>query len=529
MKKIFLYILLFFNLAIFAQVELNVDTNKIRIGEQIQYELSVVEQDYVVFPKLVLDSLGKIEIIHETPVDTLNKRLYKNYYLTGFDSGAFQIPAQRINIGNIQLLSDSLLIEVNTVAVDTTKQGLFPIKQIYKATPKKWTEGLENYWWVLPVLLFLGFLYWLFFYYFKKEKKKNKKIVSPLEAALNDFTLLDKKDLVTQEKIKEYYIELSEIVRSYIGKDVAIPTLEVTTDELISLLEIHNKSKKIGIEKERIKILHNFLRNADLVKFAKAKPEEEQIQEDRTTAENLINEIHRVVYKPVFDEFGNEIIQISEEEKQAILKRKRRNKTLLYTGAASLLLVFSLVFYYGFQNVKDTLLGHPTKTLLAGDWYTSSYGYPAVSLETPEVLIAQNIPARSNQEINTVFVSKEIVNDFNVVVLTSNLDFEDTTEENTILEKEKENFIAGLENNETLQDLKYEIEEVTNNGIDGIKLKAQFLIDGKAMHLDHFIFVNKHAVQKISIQRRTDDIYADKIAKRISESIEIHEIVEDDE
>jgi hypothetical protein len=38
----------------------------------------------------------------------------------------------------------------------------------------------------------------------------------------------------------------------------------------------------------------------------------------------------------------------------------------------------------GFDYVKDTIIGHPTKELLEGEWIRSTYGNP--NIETPKVL-----------------------------------------------------------------------------------------------------------------------------------------------
>ena len=73
MKKQIFYILFLFGCIGFAQesVSLKVDTTNIRIGEQINYKILVNEVNNVVFPKLLLDSLGRVELVEDVPVDTL--------------------------------------------------------------------------------------------------------------------------------------------------------------------------------------------------------------------------------------------------------------------------------------------------------------------------------------------------------------------------------------------------------------------------------------------------------------------------
>jgi hypothetical protein len=527
-KQILVLFAFLFGLSVFAQVALKVDTTHIRIGEQISYEISTDIQPKVAFPKLQLDSLGKVEVVHSLPIDTLKKRLYKKYILTCFDSGRYHIPAQEILIDKQRFFTDSLLINVGTVAVDTTQQKLFPIKPIYKAPKKTWKDYLQ-YLWVVALITLLIALVWLIVYLLKKkEKRKAAKQIPPIEAALKQLHSLDGKQLIKKQKIKEYYIELTEIVRDYIGKDVHIPTMEVTTDELITFLEIHNKSKNIGIDKERIKVLHSFLKEADLVKFAKYIPVEKQIQQDRKVAENIVNEIQSLVHKPILDEFGNEIIIETQEEKLKKANKKQRNIALLITGAILLLSFATASWYYGFQYVKDTILGHPTKELLEGDWYHSSYGHPAVSLETPKVLKAQDlqIPAQMQQVIvsNAFFTYGSMISEFFVAV--------NTTEYNPEIDFNIDKAVVGaaqmVEAQPEISDFQYEVEDSSIDGKDCKLIKGTYKSNGSNRSYIQYVIEQNHMLQQVIVVHKIDDNYAKDIQKQIIKSIRL-QTVEDDE
>ena len=78
------FVLIHMSLSLFAQelptVRANADTTKIRIGEQINYQLSVENAETgVQFPELELDSSGRIEVVSAEPIDTLKNRLIRNY------------------------------------------------------------------------------------------------------------------------------------------------------------------------------------------------------------------------------------------------------------------------------------------------------------------------------------------------------------------------------------------------------------------------------------------------------------------
>lgn len=293
LKKTYLiYIAICFSFTVYSQenpVKTSLDTTFIRIGEQFQYKLSVDKKDKVVFPKLQLDSLHKIEVVESLPVDTLKNKLEKKYLLTSFDSGQYIIPQQQLLINNQKYLTDSLLINVATVKVDTTKQKMFPIKAV-KNEPKTIDDYLYLWWLIFPLLAIIAVI--LYFVLRKKVKKEPVAVyIPPIQEAMERLKALDEKQLLKQQKIKLYYSELTEIVRTYIQKDINIPALESTTDELLETINDFNESSKLGISKETIAELKEILQNADLVKFAKSKPVVEEIRSDRTLSEQILQNL----------------------------------------------------------------------------------------------------------------------------------------------------------------------------------------------------------------------------------------------
>lgn len=295
----FSFLLIFlFSMVSFSQkrpiVKAEIDTTNIRIGEQFNLKISVNEIKNVIIPKLELKGL---EVIDSAKTDTLKNSLVKKYVLTGFDSGSFYIPQQQIFVKNQAFLTDSLLINVATIVVDTTKIKKFPIKSI-KNEPYVLDDFKAYLWMALFVLLLLGLL--VYFIFFRKKKEVTEEVVVPLipayEEAIEKLHQLDEKLLWQNNKVKEYYSELTEIVRNYIGRDIEIPTFEQTTNEIIELIETQNDQKKLGLSKETIATINLLLRNADLVKFAKSKPLSYEIEDDRKFAELIITKIQpRVV------------------------------------------------------------------------------------------------------------------------------------------------------------------------------------------------------------------------------------------
>jgi hypothetical protein len=292
MKKQIFYILLFISTISLAQkpmVEATVDTTNIRIGEQFQLKISVAETQNVIIPKIQLKGL---EVIDSTRIDTIKNSLIRRYILTGFDSGAFYIPQQQIFVKNQAFLTDSLLVNVATIAVDTTKVKKFPIKSI-KKEPYTFDDFKIYIYLILAILAIIGF--WIYWFVVRKRKETEDaptyRTLPPFEEAILRLTELDEKLLWQNNKVKEYYSELTEIVRGYIERELKVPALEKTTDEVLEMIKDFKSADSIETSKETIDRLKDLLREADLVKFAKSKPLAIEIEDDRRDAEFIIGHL----------------------------------------------------------------------------------------------------------------------------------------------------------------------------------------------------------------------------------------------
>ncbi len=296
MRRYLVHITLLIGFIGFAQSQPNVyvkaDTTKIRIGETINYEIVVDNADTGVnFTEIRLDSFARVEVIESFDIDTLKNRLIKKYALTSFDSGRYVIPRQRVFIWSQEYLTDSLMIDVNTVAVDTTKQQMYTIKSIQNE-PYTFDDFKSYLWWLLGALLLIGII--LYFVLRKKETKEEIEAkIPPYQLALKRLSELDEKQLWQKNKIKQYYVELTDIVRTYIERELNIPALESTTDELLeSITDFNSSSNALNIPKETIEKLNKLLKEADLVKFAKFKPLMNEIELHRNGAGEIIDELH---------------------------------------------------------------------------------------------------------------------------------------------------------------------------------------------------------------------------------------------
>ena len=266
-------------------IQVKLDTNHIRIGEQFHYIISTpLDNVKTVFPPADKMGLNKLKILKNYPIDTLKERLIKKYLITGFDSGYHYIPNQEINIGRNIYFTDSIAIKVTTVVVDTVNKKVFPIKPI--AQEPIIFDDYKPYFYntflmVIGVIVLILIIYLAYKKYFlSKEKKKNSVVqLPPFEQAMARLKKLDEQ--TKQKNTPFYYVELTDIVRVYLSRTIKIPALEATSNEIFILFNRYLKRHNIVIEKKHIKDFKEFLDRSDFVKFANWKPIEHQIISDR--------------------------------------------------------------------------------------------------------------------------------------------------------------------------------------------------------------------------------------------------------
>lgn len=539
--KLKLYILfLLTSVTVFAQpkkVTTSIDTVKNKIGAEFKLSLktNVDTLSKVKFPESKF--FGALEVLESYKVDTVKKgdryELIKKYGLTQFESGKYTIPRIPIIINGKTVYSDSLSIEISDVKVDTLKQKMFDIKDI--ATVK---SPMGNWWIYVLVAIGLIGLGFLIFYLLKNRKPKAKAEVivykTPIEKATTLLQQLESKELWQKGAVKDYYSELTDIVRNYIEEEIKIPAMESTTSELIEGLRKAAKQKKLKLSNDTVENLEKVLQQADLVKFAKVTPLDYEIEEDKKRISNTIVTIHKSI--PEVVETEDELALWNEQQKEKArlekLKREKRKKIAIIVGSAAFLILGTLGFFIatkGFDYVKDNLLGHPTKELLEGEWVYSQYGNPGVKIETPKVLMRQDaskiLPKNAMALIKEmqIFTYGSMIDDFYVGVSTST--FKEETKID--LEQAAEGSIKIFETQGASNILVKTEEFDTQKGITGRKaygtLSMVDKISGKStkMYYEILIFAQSNGIQQITILQREDDQYAKKIGERMLNSVEL--------
>ena len=113
----------------------------------------------------------------------------------------------------------------------------------------------------------------------------------PHVAAIQALEALHNQKLWQNNRHKQYYSGLTDILRTYIAARWDIGAMEMTSDEIIDAMRAEELPDKARMD------LTAILRDADLVKFAKATPPAEENEADYLKAYYFVEET-----KPVEEE-----------------------------------------------------------------------------------------------------------------------------------------------------------------------------------------------------------------------------------
>lgn len=540
MKRILYFILILFVLPTLHAQEVKVvtSTKNIKIGEQIEYKISVQApvDAAVVFPEG--QTFGALEMVKTNPTDTLKEagkfRLEKAYYLTQFDEGKYTIPQQKIQISHKDFYTDSLLVEVHNVAVDTLKQPLYDAKPIAEVT----SPSSSHLWlWIVGIVALLLTAAALYFFVFRKKKlsaEEERKKLPPFERAIQDLKDLQNSKYLIESQHKAYYTRLTDIVKEYLEDEVHILAKESTTDELLAKVTALQQTGKLHLSEETINNLKRVLQNADLVKFAKSKPSDNNAEYDRETIERVVIKTKEAIpivvadgETPAQDVFVMSVLKIRE-------RKKKRNRIALI---ASLCFILSTpVLLIGYNLLKNKYF-NTYANINHSEWVTSDYGFPITELTTPEVLIRKQIvditEYKSIIDKQYTFYYGSINSPLYIMtnIITFKKDAQNTAPQQegqdgglTLDPKKVNEIVLSQLDKAKAKNITTLTEEYTSpSGAKGMKVFGKMSIpDEKSNYFNAsyelYSFTENNALQQVLITY-IDETDADKIAQRVINSI----------
>ena len=276
-----------------------VDSTRYAVGDAITVHLDVTHPKGASLKMAVADSLEGFSVLGRSPF-VLNGETASSATLvvSRYDSGTAVLPPLELLYmlpGDTTLhhaSTNPLFLTVRTLLVDTSQayRDLKPPLSI----PLTLAEIAEYAGIVLAiaVMVYLGYRWWK-----KRQQKKTGDVYVPPPRpahliALEELAILKEKKLWQQGLIKQFYSEVSEVLRRYVENRYRLMALEQTTDEIMEGL------KRLHVKPSACSKVETVLQLSDLVKFAKYQPGISEHEEVLTMAYDIVETTKLIEPKP---------------------------------------------------------------------------------------------------------------------------------------------------------------------------------------------------------------------------------------
>lgn len=271
-----------------VEVASSVDRDSVNIGDRIRYKIAVrTRKDVEVeFPGPGEDWSGfRVRDFGSKKSRPFFGRVtYSQWVLLDtYKTGKHSIPRLTIRYRLKdahewqETKTNEIAIEVKTL-LDAEAEDIRDIKPPINF-PARYTP------YIIALLLIAGFLAGVFL---KRNDAIEELSIPPRPAHLVAYEALERlktKDLPAKGRIKEYYIELSAIIRQYLEARFFLRAPEMTTEEFLATVK-----DKEEISSGHKNALRDFLIHSDLVKFAKYGPSNKEIDLSFASAKKLIDQ-----------------------------------------------------------------------------------------------------------------------------------------------------------------------------------------------------------------------------------------------
>lgn len=280
-KIFFSFFIFFFSLGFSQTLSSNLDKTTLALGEVAVFKIQILEldgKDVQIAPRNEL-----LPFHFEMVNDSIAKE--KDIYLRSvkfavFEEGKFTIPELEVKVGGKIMKTIPYEVEV----INTAKKG----DQINDIMKNKEVElNVQDYWdlykfYVLLALIIIAIIVLVIGIIKYGRKRKSSPIVTTNQT-LKDLEKLRKKNYIENENFRSFYIELIDIMRTFIVKQYQIPADVLLTDDLIEYMKNNN-----AISQQNEKVVEDIFLRADLVKFAKTIPTKELMSKDFTAIRDFV-------------------------------------------------------------------------------------------------------------------------------------------------------------------------------------------------------------------------------------------------
>ena len=263
------------------------------IGDKFVYTITVdADPKFTVKIPLFRENLGGFDIVDVAEAEPLKhegRMVYqRRYTLDSFTTGSHTIPATVVFYTDaagreLEIEAEAVAVEVKSVLPDDE------VPQDIKDIPGPVELPVNN----TPLLIGIVAVMLVIaggaaaFLWLRRRKTIQEETVKkpPHVIAYEQLESLMASGLIEAGRIEEYYVLLSNTVRTYLENRFGLRAPEMTTEEFFVAA-----AKDSGLKDEHKKLLSRFLTHCDLVKFARYGPNAEEMKSAHESATQFVRE-----------------------------------------------------------------------------------------------------------------------------------------------------------------------------------------------------------------------------------------------
>lgn len=254
-----------------------IDSTVMEQGAQTMLRLEVTDRSgkgyFTALPKggdfIKCDTLSVdvIEVNADTTTTDGVSTISYNMLVQAFDPGVLTLPPFEYINGSDTFATNALTIKVLPVDLDSLTT-INPLESVVDAN-YRWYDWIPDWWlWVLLGIAVAGIAVVLLLLYRKNGTiiVHKQRPVPPYELAIRRLNELRERKLAENGHEKEFYTQLTDILRQYLEGRFAINALEMSSTQILASLRSNEETRMTAEQMKQI------LEIADFVKFAKVRP-----------------------------------------------------------------------------------------------------------------------------------------------------------------------------------------------------------------------------------------------------------------
>ncbi|MBN4080903.1 hypothetical protein JYT44_00925 [Caldithrix abyssi] len=277
-----------------VQMTVELDTTYTTIGSPVIYSVTIQSpKDKIIqFPEWVLEDPLEVR---SSDFSAIGLNQVGRFELVFWDTGQVAIPGPAIQVLNAdstlayEMSADSMFMEVVSItdqdpSLKQSGGGIMPIKDpVPVQHPLPWRT-------IILAMILVGIVVGIVWIWKKRLEAdisyevKLALLKEPDTVALKKLAELDQSRLLTEGNVKEFYAQLSLILREYTESSLFIRTLEMTTEE------IRQHRPLFPYTQSQLDEYLNILSGSDMAKYAKHIASLDQCASDLAVCRSFIQD-----------------------------------------------------------------------------------------------------------------------------------------------------------------------------------------------------------------------------------------------